>query len=77
MSDTPQPNIYQQFAATLARSQWGSRAELDIYRKGLLKRLVLFASEQSPFYRERLKPLFRTMRARYQPYAPQAAPESP
>ena len=57
--DPNPPNIYQKFAATLSRTEWLSRADLDSYRNHLLTRLVTFASAQSPFYRERLKPLFR------------------
>jgi phenylacetate-CoA ligase len=60
MSDAGSPNIYQQFAATLERTEWLARVELDSYREHLLKRLVTFAAAQSPFYRERLKPLFRS-----------------
>src|SRR5262245_25810139 len=52
------PDIYQKFVRTLEKTQWLSRAELDVYRESLLKRLVEFAYAQSPFYRERLKPLF-------------------
>jgi phenylacetate-CoA ligase len=52
-------NVYQQFAATLAHTEWQPSDKLARYRDGLLKRLVIFASTQSPFYRERLKPLFR------------------
>src|SRR5271166_5746047 len=59
MNDASQASIYQRFAATLERTQWLTRAELDAYREHLLRRLVLFASTHSPFYRERLKPLFR------------------
>jgi phenylacetate-CoA ligase len=59
MTQAGPPNIYQQFAATLCRTEWLPRDQLDKYREHLLKRLVVFASAQSPFYRERLKPLFR------------------
>jgi len=59
VSETSSPNIYQRFAATLEGTQWLNRADLDAYREHLLRRLVLFASTHSPFYRERLKPLFR------------------
>ena len=54
-----QLNLYQQFAAALRRTEWLRRGELDSYRSHLLKRLVTFAATQSPFYAERLKPLFR------------------
>ncbi len=59
MTQASPPNIYRQFAATLERTEWLPRADLDAYRAHLLKRLVTFASAQSPFYRQRLKPLFR------------------
>src|SRR5690606_29727763 len=50
---------YERFAATLERTQWLPRERLITYRDDLLLRLVKFASENSPFYRERLRPLFR------------------
>ena len=49
----------EQFAATLERTERLPRAQLVDYRDGLLRRLVSFAFAQSPFYRGRLKPLFR------------------
>src|SRR5436190_16754531 len=59
MTDVPQPNVYQQFAATLAKTEWFSRHQLELYREKLLARLAKFAWSHSPFYRERLQPLFR------------------
>jgi hypothetical protein len=52
------PDTYQKFAATLEQTQWLSRADLDRYQQNLLTRLVEFAYAHSPFYRERLQPLF-------------------
>jgi phenylacetate-coenzyme A ligase PaaK-like adenylate-forming protein len=59
MNGACEPTLYQQFAAALKRTEWLRRSELDRYRSHLLKRLVTFAAAQSPFYAERLKPLFR------------------
>ena len=53
------PTADEQFAATLARTEMLPRAQLLDYRNGLLRRLASFAFAQSPFYRDRLKPLFR------------------
>jgi phenylacetate-CoA ligase len=49
---------YERYAATLERTQWLPRERLNAYRDDLLRRLAKFASENSPFYRERLRPLF-------------------
>jgi phenylacetate-CoA ligase len=50
--------IYERFAASLERTQWLPRASLDAHRDHLLGKLASFAFAHSPFYRERLKPLF-------------------
>lgn len=51
--------VYEQFAATLEKTERMPRAGLDQYRDQLLARIVSFAFANSPFYRERLQPLFR------------------
>jgi len=51
--------VYEEFAATLDRTSQLSGTALDKYRNGLITRLVNFAHVHSPFYRERLAPLFR------------------
>jgi phenylacetate-CoA ligase len=50
---------YRRFYARLEDTQWLPRSGLDNHRDGLRKRLVEFAHRHSPFYRERLQPLFR------------------
>jgi phenylacetate-CoA ligase len=52
-------DVYARFAASLARSERMPRAGLDAHRDQLLARLASFAYANSPFYAERLKPLFR------------------
>ena len=53
-------DVYSRFAANLERTEQMSRSGLSAYRDGLLARLLSFARTQSPFYRDRLEPLFRT-----------------
>jgi phenylacetate-CoA ligase len=53
------PTADEQFAATLARTEMLPRPQLVDYRNGLLRRLASFAFARSPFYRDRLAPLFR------------------
>jgi phenylacetate-CoA ligase len=55
----PIEQVYERFAALLARTEWAMREELDAYRNALLEKLVSFAYAHSPFYRARLDPLFR------------------
>lgn len=50
---------FHRFAAVLKRTETLPRPELEAYQASLLKRLVTFAFKNSPFYTERLKPLFR------------------
>jgi len=52
-------DAYARFAANLQRTERMPRTGLDAYRDGLLARLVTFARTRSPFYRDRLAPLFR------------------
>jgi phenylacetate-coenzyme A ligase PaaK-like adenylate-forming protein len=52
-------DVYARFAAKLRRTERMPRSGLDAYRDGLLARLVTFAHAHSPFYRDRLAPLFR------------------
>lgn len=59
MTLAPGTEVYERFAATLEKTERMPRAGLDQYRDQLLARLVSFASANSPFYRERLQPLFR------------------
>jgi len=56
-------DVYSRFAANLERTERMSRTGLTAYRNGLLARLVSFARTHSPFYRQRLEPLFRTAEA--------------
>jgi phenylacetate-CoA ligase len=56
-------DVYSRFAANLERTERMPRSGLTVYRDGLLARLVSFARTQSPFYRDRLEPLFRTAEA--------------
>jgi phenylacetate-CoA ligase len=53
-------DIYSRFAENLARTERMPRNALNAYRDALLRRLVSFARVNSPFYRDRLAPLFRT-----------------
>lgn len=51
--------VYARFAANLERTERMPRSGLDRHRDQLLSRVVSFAFAHSPFYGERLKPLFR------------------
>ena len=51
---------FDRFAATLMRTETLPRPALKTYQDSLLKRLLAFAFENSPFYRDRLKMLFRS-----------------
>jgi phenylacetate-CoA ligase len=51
-------SLEQRFAATLEDTERLPRAKLEAYRNDLLRRLASFAYSQSPFYRDRLEPLF-------------------
>jgi phenylacetate-coenzyme A ligase PaaK-like adenylate-forming protein len=53
-------DVYSRFAENLARTERMPRNALNAYRDALLRRLVSFARANSPFYRDRLAPLFRT-----------------
>jgi phenylacetate-CoA ligase len=53
-------DVYSRFAANLQHTERLPRSGLTAYRDGLLARLVSFARAHSPFYRDRLAPLFRT-----------------
>ncbi len=53
-------DVYSRFAENLARTERMPRNTLNAYRDALLRRLVTFARTNSPFYRDRLAPLFRT-----------------
>jgi phenylacetate-coenzyme A ligase PaaK-like adenylate-forming protein len=53
-------DVYSRFAENLARTEGMSRSALNAYRDALLRRVVGFARVNSPFYRDRLAPLFRT-----------------
>src|ERR1019366_2273670 len=50
---------FNRFAAALAQTEILPRAALEAYQDALLKRLVSFAFKRSPFYADRLKPLFQ------------------
>jgi phenylacetate-CoA ligase len=52
-------DVYRRFAANLARTERLPRSALAAYRDRLLLRLLAFARAHSPFYRDRLEPLFR------------------
>jgi phenylacetate-CoA ligase len=52
-------DVYSRFAENLARTERMSRSALNAYRSALLRRIVSFAHTSSPFYRDRLAPLFR------------------
>jgi len=56
-------DVYSRFAANLERTERMPRGGLMAYRDGLLARLLSFARTHSPFYRDRLEPLFRTTEA--------------
>jgi phenylacetate-CoA ligase len=51
---------FDRFAATLTRTERLPRPALEAYQQSLLKRLLSFAFENSPFYRDRLEVLFRS-----------------
>ena len=53
-------DVYSRFAENLARTERMPRNALNAYRDALLRRLVSFARANSPFYRDRLAPLFRS-----------------
>ena len=53
-------DVYSRFAENLARTERMSRSALNAYGNALLRRLIGFARVNSPFYRDRLAPLFRT-----------------
>jgi phenylacetate-coenzyme A ligase PaaK-like adenylate-forming protein len=53
-------DVYSRFAANLERIERMPRGGLTAYRDGLLARLASFARAHSPFYRDRLEPLFQT-----------------
>jgi phenylacetate-CoA ligase len=53
-------DVYSRFAENLVRTERMPRDALNAYRDALLRRLVSFARANSPFYRDRLAPLFRT-----------------
>jgi phenylacetate-CoA ligase len=53
-------DVYSRFAENLARTERMPRSALNAYRSALLRRLISFAHVNSPFYRERLAPLFRS-----------------
>ncbi len=52
-------DVYSRFAENLARTERMPRSALNAYRGALLRRLVSFAHASSPYYRDRLAPLFR------------------
>jgi phenylacetate-coenzyme A ligase PaaK-like adenylate-forming protein len=52
-------DVYSRFAENLARTERMPRNALNAYRDALLRRIVSFARAGSPFYRDRLAPLFR------------------
>ena len=43
------PDLHARFAATLERTEWLPRPQLENYRDDLLKRMVMFAFQSSPF----------------------------
>jgi phenylacetate-CoA ligase len=53
-------DVYSRFAENLARTERMPRNALNAYRDALLRRLVSFARANSPFYRDRLAPVFHT-----------------
>jgi len=53
-------DVYSRFAENLARTERMPRSALNAYRGALLRRLVSFAHASSPFYHDRLAPLFRS-----------------
>lgn len=53
-------SVVERFAATLRNTQTMPAAQLRNYQNGLLTRLLTFAFQNSAFYAERLKPLFRS-----------------
>ena len=54
-----QESLQDRYAATLARTERLPRAQLKAYQDGLLTKLLEFVFQNSPFYSERLKPIFR------------------
>ena len=50
---------FSRFAAALAQAERLPRPALETYCNSLRRRLVSFAYRESPFYRDRLQPLFR------------------
>jgi phenylacetate-CoA ligase len=50
---------FSRYTAALAQTELLPRSALDAYQDGLIKRLASFAFANSPFYAERLKPLFQ------------------
>lgn len=57
--NTSSDRIYQDYAAALAGCERLPRAALTRHCDSLRRDLAAFAYAHSPFYRERLKPLFR------------------
>jgi phenylacetate-CoA ligase len=53
-------DVFRRFAENLTRTERMPRSALNAYRSALLRRLVSFARASSPFYRDRLAPLFRS-----------------
>jgi phenylacetate-CoA ligase len=53
-------NLYSRFAESLARTERMPRSALNVYSGALIRRLVRFAHASSPFYHDRLAPLFRS-----------------
>jgi phenylacetate-CoA ligase len=61
-ADKPYPALeafLRDFASTLQMMEAGPRAQLAAWQADQLAQLTLFASVESPFYAERLAPLFR------------------
>lgn len=51
--------VHARFAETLERTQWMARERLQAYQDGLLEHLLIFAHDNSAFYRARLSPIFQ------------------
>lgn len=60
MSNIFTKEAFDRFAGTLKRTEILARPALRAYQQSLLKRLLSFAFENSPFYRDRLNALFRS-----------------
>lgn len=60
MTASSPDSVTERFAATLARTLTMPAAQLRDYQNALIARLLTFASQNSDFYRERLKPVFRS-----------------